>query len=165
MRSEAYLCAMLAGALGLLLGVRQPGARLAACACFVLPLLALAWVPVPPPWRGAVCQAGWLGVLALTAALHLPPSSIPTGGRVLPVLLVALGAGCLAGAAMALRQQGSGLQGLPALALIGAASLAFGSRYRGLAKIVSGWLAAIALLNIALACLPLHPGYLPDHLE
>jgi hypothetical protein len=52
-----------------------------------------------------------------------------------------------------------------AVLLIFPAGLLIGNRAPVLMKILAGWLAAVALLTISLAYLPVSPGYMPDHLD
>ena len=108
-----------------------------------------------------VFLCGWLSVVACAASVHLPRGLSPR-----LALLLAIDAGLWSGALIA--AEGRWLD-LPAawlcmLALLPAA-LAVHWRLPIVAKVISSWLIAIAVLAAALPYLPVTPGYLPDHLE
>lgn len=112
-----------------------------------------ALMPLPPCWAGPLLQAGWYCVMALAITLHLPSlAGLP--------LALSVSAGLCAGAVMP-----SPYLAAIAVLLIFPAALLIGSRSPVLAKILSGWLAAVALLSVSLEYLPVSPGYLPDHFD
>jgi hypothetical protein len=150
MTGDSYAVILLAGASGLALPANTVAGRLKGHAGFVLAMSLAALMSLPStPAR----QAGWYCIIALAFTLHLPLLA-----RVRLALSVA--AGFCAGASMA-----SPYLAAIAVLLIFPAGLLIGKRAPVLAKILAGWLAAVALLTISLEYLPVSPGYMPDHLD
>ncbi|CAN7252261.1 hypothetical protein [Duganella sp. LjRoot269] len=150
MTGESYAVVLLAGASGLALSANPVAGRLKAYAGFVLAMSLAAMMPLPP---ALARQAGWYCIIALALSLHLPLLA-----RLQLALSVA--AGFCAGASMT-----SPYVAAIAVLLIFPAGLLIGNRAPVLVKILAGWLAAVALLTISLAYLPVSPGYMPDHLD
>jgi hypothetical protein len=110
----------------------------------------------------AIAFAGcWASLVACAAALHAPRVRLARCA-----LALSVNAGAWAGAALAVthasRELPVALSG--ALAVLPAAWLV-GRRTAIVPKVVASWLVAVALLAATLQCLPVTPGYLPDHLE
>jgi len=57
------------------------------------------------------------------------------------------------------------LKALPCVLLFFPAASGLGLRATIMAKVVSSWLIAVAMLAAALQFLPVTPGYMPDHLD
>jgi len=113
-------------------------------------MLIVVLLPLSSRWAGLLQQASWYVVIALAISLHLPQRNI---------WLLSIFAGCCSGAMLKSPQEGA------IAVLIFLAGLLIGIRVPVLAKIISGWLAAVALLSISLEYLAVSPGYVPDHLD
>ena len=121
----------------------------------------LAISPVPRGWLDWVFLGCWLSVAGSAATVHLPGGLHPRWA-----LAASLNAGFWSGAAIAL--SGSRLdllKALPGVLVLLPAAAGLGLRATIVAKVVSSWLIAIAVLAAALQFLPVTPGYMPDHLD
>ena len=121
----------------------------------------LAIAPVPRGWLDWVFLGCWLSVAGSAATVHLPGGLHPRWA-----LAASLNAGFWSGAAIAL--SGSRLdllKALPGVLVLLPAAAGLGLRATIVAKVVSSWLIAIAVLAAALQFLPVTPGYMPDHLD
>ncbi|TWB49473.1 hypothetical protein [Nitrospirillum viridazoti] len=126
----------------------------------LLALVAGVAATLPPPWHDGVFVGCWISV-AVTAA----------GGLVCRIDRplawgLSVNAGLWSGALAAVTGAPLDLlAALPALALLPAAAWALGHLSFPAVRVMSSWLVAVAVLAVTLACLPVTPGYLPDHLE
>jgi len=103
----------------------------------------------------------WMSLAATAMLVHLPCGVRPRGA-----LALSINAGLWSGAVIALA--GSPLDLYKALlcvpVLLPAVALTVG-RAPIVAKVISSWLIAVAVLAATLQCLPVTPGYMPDHLD
>ncbi|MEA1675163.1 hypothetical protein [Nitrospirillum sp. BR 11163] len=126
----------------------------------VLAVAAGVTATVPPPWRESVFTGCWISV-AMTAVAGL----VCRTDRQLAWGL-SLNAGLWSGALAAVTGEPLDLLvALPTLGLLPAAAWTLRRLSFPVVRVMSSWLVAVAVLAIALACLPVTPGYLPDHLE
>ncbi|MEA1652346.1 hypothetical protein UAJ10_25465 [Nitrospirillum sp. BR 11164] len=126
----------------------------------LLAATAFVTITTPPPWHEGVFVGCWSSV-AVTAAGGL----ICRTDRQLAWGL-SVNAGLWSGALAAVT--GAPLEplaALPALGLLPAAAWALRHLSFPAVRVMSSWLVAVAVLAVTLACLPVTPGYLPDHLE
>jgi hypothetical protein len=121
----------------------------------------LADAPVPHGWLETVFLGCWMSLAATAMFVHLRDGPTP---RV--ALALSINAGLWSGAVIALA--GSPLDLLEsllcALVLLPAGVLTV-RRAPIVVKVFSSWLIAVAVLAGALQCLPVTPGYMPDHLD
>jgi hypothetical protein len=111
---------------------------------------------------GGVIGVGcWLSVAASAASVHLPGGLGPRWA-----FAASLNAGLWSGAVIALAGSRLDLlKALPGVLVLFPAASSLGLRATIMAKVVSSWLIAVAMLAAALQFLPVTPGYMPDHLD
>jgi len=121
----------------------------------------LTLVPVPPAWLEGVFLGCWVSVVATAATTYLT-----RGVGLLGALALALNAGVWSGMVVVLGGTRLDLlEALPCVLVFWPAAWIVGLRAPIIVRVVSSWLIAIAVLAATLQCLPVIPGYLPDHLE
>jgi hypothetical protein len=121
----------------------------------------LAIAPVPRGWLDWVFLGCWLSVAASAATVHLPGG---LGPRL--AFAASLNAGFWSGAVIALAGSRLDLlKALPCVLVLVPAASGLGLRATIVAKVVSSWLIAMAVLAATLQFLPVTPGYMPDHLD
>jgi hypothetical protein len=121
----------------------------------------LAIAPVPRGWLDWVFLGCWLSVAASAATVHLLGGLRPRWA-----FAASLNAGFWSGAVIALGGSRLDLlKALPCVLVLFPAALVIGLRATIAVKVVASWLIAIAVLAATLQCLPVTPGYMPDHLD
>ena len=121
----------------------------------------LAIAPVPRGWLNWVFLGCWLSVAASAATVHLLGGLQPRWA-----FAASLNAGLWSGAVIALGGSRLDLlKALPCVLVLFPAALVIGLRATIAVKVVASWLIAIAVLAATLRCLPVTPGYMPDHLD
>ncbi|MDB5444447.1 MAG: hypothetical protein JWP73_2823 [Phenylobacterium sp.] len=161
MRGGALPPALLAAALGLALAFARPRDRWIGVSFFAAIAIAASQGPWSRAWLDGVFLAGWAGVVAGAASVHLPPPI-----RRVVVLPLAMNAGVWAGGMIALAGAPVDLiKALPWVLLALPAARLAETRAAIALKVVASWLIAVAALAALLPFLPVTPGYLPDHLD
>jgi len=122
---------------------------------------AVASAPLPAAWVDGVFLGCWVSVGASLGTVHLPGGLPAWVGHVL-----ALNAGLWCGAVIAVAGSRVGLlTAVPCVLAVLPASWIIGRGAGVVVKVVSSWLIAVAALAVTLQCLPVTPGYVPDHLD
>jgi hypothetical protein len=147
--------------LGLALAFAPRSARLPSVLVVVATSAAFACVPASRGWLDGVFLGCWISVVVTAASVHL----VRGLGSIAAVAL-SFNAGFWASAVTSLAGSRLDLlKALPCLAIVVPASWVVHRHASIPVKVVSSWLAAVALLAIGLQLLPVTPGYLPDHME
>jgi hypothetical protein len=116
---------------------------------------------VPASWVDGVFLGCWICVAASASSVHLPRAAVTRAANAL-----SFNAGIWSGAAIALTGSPTGLlRALPYVLACVPAAWIVGRHMPIVVKVASSWLIAIAILSVTLQCLPVTPGYAPDHLE
>lgn len=161
MRGGALPPALLAAALGFALAFAPRRILAPAIAVFAVAFIGVALTKVPQPWTDAVFYACWASVIVTALSVHLP-KGLPSPAA----LALAVNAGLWAGAVVS--TTGTPLditKSLPWVLLCLPARWLAARRLSVAIKVVSSWLAAVAILAAALPTTTPTPGYAPDHME
>lgn len=127
----------------------------------VVVALIVAIARIPAGWEDAIFLGCWISVIGSAAAVHLPRAFL-----VRAVLPLSLNAGCWSGALVAIAGTPFDLlKALPCVLVLAPAAWIIEWRKPIVIKVVSSWLIAVAALAATLQCLPVTPGYMPDHIE
>jgi hypothetical protein len=161
MRGGALPPALLAAALGFALAFAPRRVLAPAIALFVLIGLGVGLNRIPADWIDAAFYACWASVIATSLSVHWPKSLLSW-----LALALATNAGLWAGAVIAVA--GTPLdfaKSAPLVLLCLPARWLAAQRVSVVIKVVSSWLAAVAILAAALPTTTPTPGYAPDHME
>jgi hypothetical protein len=122
---------------------------------------ALTALSIPREWLEGVFLGCWASMAATAATVHLPRGLTAPGAVVL-----SLNAGLWSGAEIALTGARLDIaKALVCVLLLFPTGFIVDWRAPIIAKVVSSWLIAVAILAATLQFLPVTPGYLPDHLD
>jgi hypothetical protein len=161
MRSGVAPATLLLLALGLALTTVPSRNRLSSLLALITTIVAFAFLPAPHAWLEGIFFGCWISVIATAAMVHLRHGLGARGA-----LALSLNAGAWAAATVV--QSGSRLDVLMVLpaVLIFLPACSVVARHGSIpVRVLSSWIIAIAVLAATLQCLPVTPGYLPDHTE
>jgi hypothetical protein len=116
---------------------------------------------VPTAWTDRIFLGCWISVAATASSVYMPRAIAARAASIL-----SLHAGIWSGAAIALAGAPTDvLRTLPCVLACVPAAWIVRRDMPIVVKVASSWLIAIAILALTLQCLPVTPGYAPDHLE
>lgn len=161
MRGGALPPALLAAALGFALSFAPRRSLLVCVPAFAAAALLTTFLSVQAAWQDAMFLGCWTSVVITAAAVHLPG-----GLNARLALVLALNAGIWCGAVIAAAGTPLDLAKAAPWVLLAVPGVWLVGRRGGVAiKVLSSWLAAVAILGAALQVTTPTPGYVADHME
>jgi hypothetical protein len=161
MRGGALPPSLLAAALAFALAFAPRKVVAPAIVLFASGFVCVGLAKLPGGWIDAVFYACWFSVIVTALSVHLPK------GVAAPLALaLAINAGLWAGGVVSVAGVPLDIaKSLPWVLLCLPARWLVGHRLSVAIKVVSSWLAAVAILAAALPTTTPTPGYAPDHME